>query len=362
MQFGLFMMPLHPPHRAFADGYDRDIDQIVLADQLGFREAWVGEHLTERWENAPAPDLLLAKALALTKHVMLGTGVTLLALHHPVYLAHRLAMLDHMARGRFQWGIGGGGIPTDLSLLGLDHTNPAAVRARSAEVLDVVLKLWAAEGQFTYRGAFFEIETPVFDPVKDRGYYMKPYQRPRPPIAVAASTPTSNSMRMAGERGFIPMSSSLLSRPYLADHWRLVEDGAARAGREARRSQWRIARDVLVAPTGAAARERARAVLGRNYVRHQLPNRLGTAQMASTKLAPSMPDEAVTVDYLMENVWIVGDPSECAEKIHQLHDESGGFGTLLSITTDSDDAAWDHDSLRLLMEKVAPRVAHLTGG
>ena len=64
MQLGLFMMPLHPPHRAVADGYDRDVAQIVLADRLGFREAWVGEHLTERWENAPAPDRLLAKALA----------------------------------------------------------------------------------------------------------------------------------------------------------------------------------------------------------------------------------------------------------------------------------------------------------
>ena len=115
MQFGLFMMPLHPPHRAFADCYERDVAQIVLADHLGFGEVWVGEHLTERWENAPAPDLLLAQALALTKTVRLGTGVTLLALHNPVYLAHRLAMLDHMARGRFQWGIGGGGIPTFAS-------------------------------------------------------------------------------------------------------------------------------------------------------------------------------------------------------------------------------------------------------
>ena len=359
MQFGLFMMPLHPPHRAFADGYERDVEQIVLSDQLGFREAWVGEHLTERWENAPAPDLLLAQALALTKTVRLGTGVTLLALHNPVYLAHRLAMLDHMARGRFQWGIGGGGIPTDLSLFGLDHTNPAAVRARSAEVLDVVLKLWASEGRFTYHGKFFDIDTPVLDPVKDRGYYMKPYQQPHPPIAVAASTPNSSSMRMAGERGWIPMSSSLLSRSYLGDHWRLVEAGAAGAGRQANRSQWRIARDVLVAPTSAVARERARAVLGRNYVQHQYPNRVGTAQMALTKLEPSMPDEAVTVDYLMENVWIVGDPSECVDKIQQLYDESGGFGALLAITTDSDDAGWDHESLRLLMDRVAPRVAHL---
>src|SRR5262245_50536208 len=239
MQFGLFMMPLHPPHRALADGYDRDVAQIVLADQLGFREAWVGEHLTERWENAPAPDLLLAQCLALTKRIMLGTGVTLLALHNPVYLAHRLAMLDHMARGRFQWGIGGGAIPTDLSLFGLDASDAAGVRARSAEVLEVVLQLWAAEGRFTYRGKYFDIDTPEFDPVKDRGYYMKPYQRPHPPIAVAASTPNSGSMQMAGARGFIPMSSSLLSRSFLKDHWRLVETGAARAGREASRSQWR---------------------------------------------------------------------------------------------------------------------------
>jgi alkanesulfonate monooxygenase SsuD/methylene tetrahydromethanopterin reductase-like flavin-dependent oxidoreductase (luciferase family) len=227
-------------------------------------------------------------------------------------------------------------------------------------VLDVVLKLWESEGRFTYRGKFFDIDTPVFDPVKDRGYYMKPYQRPHPPVAVAASTPDSGSMRMAGERGWIPMSSSLLSRTYLKDHWRLVEAGAVKTGRTASRSDWRIARDVLVGPTRAAARDRARVVLGRNYVQHQHPNRVGTIQMASTKLDPAMADEAVTVDYLMDNVWIVGDPSECVDQIQQLHEESGGCGTLLSITTDSDDAGWDHESLRLLMEQVAPRVAHLS--
>jgi alkanesulfonate monooxygenase SsuD/methylene tetrahydromethanopterin reductase-like flavin-dependent oxidoreductase (luciferase family) len=356
MQFGLFMMPLHPPHRSFADSYDRDVAQIVLADQLGYREAWVGEHLTERWENAPAPDLLIAQALALTKQIKLGTGVTLLALHNPMYLAHRIAMLDHMARGRFQWGIGGGAIPTDLSLFGLD---PATLRERSAEVFEVVLELWASDGRFTHHGKFFDIETPAFDSVKARGYYMKPFQRPHPPIAVAASTPDSSSMKMAGERGYIPMSSSLLARTYLNDHWKLVEDGAAKSGRVPKRSEWRIARDVLVGPTPKIARERAHTVLGRNYVQHQLPNRVGTIQMASTKLDASLPDEAVTVDYLMDNVWIVGDPSEVADKIAQLHEESGGFGTLLSITTDADDASWDHESLRLLMHDVAPRVAHL---
>src|SRR5262245_28757510 len=157
MQFGLFMMPLHPPHRAFADAYDRDVDQIVFADQLGFREAWVGEHLTERWEIAPAPDLLIAKALALTTRIKLGTGVTLLPLHNPVYLAHRVAMLDHMARGRFQWGIGGGGIPTDLSLLGLEQTKPAAVRGRADQVPDLGLHARAPGGPLTDHAQYFGI-------------------------------------------------------------------------------------------------------------------------------------------------------------------------------------------------------------
>ena len=115
MQFGLFMMPLHPPERSFTESYDRDLAQIVLADRLGYHEVWIGEHLTERWENAPAPELLIAQALLKTEKIILATGVTLLALHNPVELAHRLAMLDHLARGRFYWGIGGGAIPDGFS-------------------------------------------------------------------------------------------------------------------------------------------------------------------------------------------------------------------------------------------------------
>jgi alkanesulfonate monooxygenase SsuD/methylene tetrahydromethanopterin reductase-like flavin-dependent oxidoreductase (luciferase family) len=269
-------------------------------------------------------------------------------------------MLDHMARGRFQWGIGGGAIPTDLALFGIDPGNPAEVRARSAEVLDVVLQLWESEGNFSYHGKFFNIEAPELDPVKERGYYMKPYQQPHPPIGVAASSPQSGSIRMAGERGWIPMSSSLLARPYLKGQWQLVEAGANSAGRVAERSQWRIARDIFVAPTPALARQRARDVLGRNYVQHQYPNRVGTVQMNATKLDPAMPDAAVDVDYLMDNLWIVGDPQECADRIRALYEACGGFGTLLSITADSDDASWDHESLTLLMQEVAPRVADLS--
>jgi len=357
MQFGLFMMPLHPSYRAVADCYDRDIDQLVLADKLGFAEAWLGEHFTEKWENAPAPDLLIAKALALTENIRLGTGVTLLGMHEPVYLAHRLATLDHLARGRFNWGIGLGGIPTDMKLMGLD---PSTARGRATEALDLILALWQHEnGEFSHHGEFFNIEAPALDPVTERGLHMKPFQLPHPPIALAASTPQSNSLKIAGARGWSPMSSAILSSTNLPGHWDTVMEGAASAGVTADRSQWRIARDVFVGPTPKIARARAREVLGRNYEVHQKPSRVGTIQIQSCKIDPSMPDEAVDVDYLMENVWIVGDPAECADKIRTLHSDVGGFGSLLPITVDSDDVSWDHESLRLLAEEVGPRIEDL---
>ena len=358
MEFGLFMMPLHPPHRSIADSYDRDLDLIVKADKLGYNEAWIGEHVTEGWENAPAPELLIAKALAMTENITLATGVTLLSLHNPVELAHRIAMLDHLARGRFYWGIGARAIPTDLELYGIDSENGPEVRERSAEVLDIVLKIWEAEGKFTYKGKFHDISAPELDPVRDRGLYMKPYQLPHPPIAVASTSVASDSSRDVGARGWIPMSSSILPSNNLRGHWDVVEEGAASAGKTADRHQWRIARDVLVAKTPAEARQRAKDVLERNWYQHQHPNR-SAGLLASSKIDPEMPDDDVNVDYLMENIWIVGDPKECADQIRKLYEEVGGFGTLLAITQDPDDHQWEHECLELLMEEVGPRISDL---
>ncbi len=108
-------------------------------------------------------------------------------------------------------------------------------------------------------------------------------------------------------------------------------------------------------------RRHARAVLGRNYTEHQRPNRLGSGLIQATKIDPSMPDDALTVDYMMEHIWIVGDPEECAARIRTLYEQVGGFGHLLAITQDPDDPAWEIECLQLLKEEVGPRVADLTG-
>lgn len=89
MEIGLFLMPAHPPERSLYDATQWDLELIELADQLGYVEAWVGEHFTVPWEPICAPDLLLAQALLRTKNIKLAPGAHLLPYHHPVELAPR---------------------------------------------------------------------------------------------------------------------------------------------------------------------------------------------------------------------------------------------------------------------------------
>jgi len=358
MEFGLFMMPLHPPRRSFADSYDRDIELLVQADRLGYHEAWIGEHITEMWENAPVPELLIAQALALTERMIFATGVTMLPLHHPVDTAHRIAMLDHMARGRFYWGIGVRSLPTDLHLYGIEYNSMDDVREQGKEALEIILGLWAAEdGHFGYEGKYYQVHAPEAAPELERRLYYQPYQKPHPPIGVAASSPNSDTIRMAGERGWIPMTN--LMAQHVPQLWDKLEEGAASTGQKTDRSKLRLGREVYVGETPESAREEARIVLGRPFDEHQWINRKATGNLAMVKLDPNMSDEAVDVDYMMDHVWIVGDPQECADKIRQTYHEVGGFGHLLAITQDPDDHSLMQRSLRLLMEEVAPRVQDL---
>lgn len=102
MEIGHFATPLHPPGSNLTQTLDHDLEQLVLLDQLGYKEAWIGEHFTAAWENVPALDLLIATALAKTQNIVLGTGVSCMPNHNPFMMAQRIAQLDHQAHGRFQ--------------------------------------------------------------------------------------------------------------------------------------------------------------------------------------------------------------------------------------------------------------------
>ena len=348
-------MPSHPPERSIRDGQKRDLAELELLDALGFDEAWIGEHFTANWEPCPAPDLLIAQALLRTTQIRLGPLSHLLPFHQPVELAHRIAYLDHMAEGRYQLGIGIGALPTDHDLFG---TDPSGGRDRrmTYESADLMTRLWT-EGANDFHGEFWKSGIPQTN-LGGLGHHLKPYQEPHPPIAIAAVTPDSSNHKFAGEKGYIPVSLSVSPDDSVtAKHWDAVEEGAARSGRTPDRDQWRIIRDVYVAPTDSEARELAiGGMMGRCWREFLLPMYQGLGFGRFLKHDPSLPDEAVDLEYLADKLWIVGSPQTVADKIMALHKNTGGFGHLTMVSYDSagEEESWER-SLRLMMDEVLPR-------
>src|SRR5919204_4025252 len=180
MRLGYFAMPLHPPGADPAQTMDDDLGQLAFLDRLGFEEAWIGEHFTAQWENIPCPDLFIARALGVTTTMKLATGVSCLPNHDPLMLAHRIAQLDQMARGRFYWGVGAGGFPGDFELAGVDGKS-GEQREITRTMLDLILQLWTDPKPGLYESKYWRF--PIPQPPEDIGFglHLRPYQRPHPP-------------------------------------------------------------------------------------------------------------------------------------------------------------------------------------
>ena len=359
MELGYFAMPLHPPGADLGKTIRDDMDQIVLMDRLGYREAWIGEHFTSAWENIPSPDLFIAEALGRTERITLGTGVTCLPNHNPFHVAHRIAQLDQQAQGRFMWGIGSGALPTDFESFGVDAES-GEQRPLTLETLEMVLKIWEGLPPGHYANKFWSFNVP--ERREDLGMWMhiKPYQQPHPPIAVAGLNKGSETLQLAGERGWIPMSINYVPPWVLETHWQAVSEGAARSGRTARRSEWRIAREVFVAPTTEEAREEAlRGTLARDFLGYFRPLLVEFGFLEVAKHDPSMADDEVTAEYMVDNRYLVGSPEDVAAQIRTLYEEVGGFGVLLAGGHEWEPRATWERSMRLLAEEVMPLVADL---
>ena len=137
MELGYFSMPSHPPERGLKAGHDWDLQTLRWLDELGFSEAWIGEHHTAPWEPHPAPDLLIAQALLQTKRLKIGPGGFLLPYHHPAELANRVAMLDHLSEGRLLFGVAASGLPSDWAMFDVDGMS-GAHREMTREALDII--------------------------------------------------------------------------------------------------------------------------------------------------------------------------------------------------------------------------------
>jgi alkanesulfonate monooxygenase SsuD/methylene tetrahydromethanopterin reductase-like flavin-dependent oxidoreductase (luciferase family) len=356
MELGYFMMPLHPPGSDMTQTLEDDLRQLEVLDGLGYYEAWIGEHFTAVWENIPAPDLFIANALARTKNIKLGTGVTCMPNHNPFMIAHRIAQLDHMAKGRFQWGVGSGGFPGDFEVFGYDPKGNDH-RLMTRDAIDTVLKIWADPKPGVYEHKHWKFTIP--EPQDDLGlrFHVTPYQKPHPPIGVAGVSMNSDTLVVAGERGWIPMSINLVPSRILKTHWDSVEEGAAKTGRTPSRSQWRIAREVYVGETTEKARQEALGgVLRRDFEDYFLKLMPKMGMIDLFKVDPDMPDSHVTPEYLVDNIWIVGSPDDVTEKLQTLYDDVGGFGVLLAMGHEWQPEEQWVNSMTMLAQEVLPRL------
>ncbi len=353
MKLGTFMMPVHPPTKDRTLAFEEDVEFVIRADQLGFTEAWIGQHNTLAWEPIPSNDVFIAHVLPQTRNIRLGPGVTLVPHHHPTNIALRLAYLDHLSRGRINCGFGQSGVPTDWTMY--DLPDPRTQGLMTVEGIDLVLKLWEAEAPFDLQGEYWRIKVEHTNPEMGIGTMLRPYQKPHPPIAMSIIKRDSMAARMAGQRGYIPISTNLVPVETVANHWATYCAGAEEAGQSVPdRSLWRVSRSIYVGESNDEAWDHTRNGAFAGSFEYLLTLIRSADSLDITKKSPDIPDDQITPDYILENLCIIGDVKSCIQQLEELWDATGGFGTLLMIAHDWDDKEKWLNCMDRLVHKVLP--------
>jgi alkanesulfonate monooxygenase SsuD/methylene tetrahydromethanopterin reductase-like flavin-dependent oxidoreductase (luciferase family) len=359
MRLGYFTMPVHPIGRNPTETLREDREAIILADRLGFHDAFVGEHVTDLIENITSSMMFQATLIHSTKQIRLGTGTTNLSHLHPTLVAAHAAMFDHLSEGRFILGISPGALASDaeaLGILGEDRNK------MFAESIDVILALWERDAPYDidFPDNRFKVSTAkTLRPDTGVGYVMKPYQRPRPEIVGTVVAPFSKGVIAMGERDFHPLSANFLLDHWLKSHWDNYAEGKRKAGKVADRADWRVARTIFVGDDAAAAKRYATGDENapyRFYYRNLWTKLKRAKRDICFKLAADQPDDEVTLDFICDHLVIAGGVSEVVDRILALHELTGGFGELVYAGLDWRDPALAKRSMELMATEVMPRV------
>lgn len=341
MRFGLFSNGQR--RNAVAKvSYDEDLQEIILADQLGIDEAWISEHGVfvsyHAPDQLPSADPFICKAAALTKRIKMGPGIRALPYFHPLQVATDAAVCDHLTGGRymagFGLGIGDGG--------GLRGALPAPQRVMMREAIDIILKAWSAPEPFDWNGEVWQGKNWKIIP--------QPLTKPRMDVGIACAR-TDTTLELAAEKGFFPLMSWTNPADQIATMMQTYL-GTANADDPPRRSRIRVSRYVYVADSVEQAKRDLRDA-------DLVPIRSGRRLDAHIPPGGTIAD--VTIDLLIDRgLLIVGAPDQVYRQIKDFYDATGGFGTLLLVAgKDWGSEAQRAASMRRFMTEVAPRLAPL---
>jgi len=351
MEFGLFSNGFRP-HTTAARTYQADIEEIVLADALGFRDAYISEHHGEppyidRVDTIPAPEFMMCKAAALTKRIRMGAAVKLLHLHHPLDVAVQAAVVEHLVgEGRFIFGFGSG-FPSPLfsEARGLSFEDR---HARLRESLEIILRCWTEDQPFDLDGKYWKGKKLVALP--------RPLSRPHMPMATA--TDSEDMIRLAAERGYALLSAFFESNEVFRRKAEIYEAAGRAAGHADPRKLLAGSRAVYVADSVKQALDHLRPAVA---VEVGFQAERGFLDMLKRVYGVEVPNDARALDALVEaGIYILGDPDTVARGIRDYYEAIGGFGSFLLVggkdwTTKENRAR----SLRRFMAEVAPRLGDL---
>ena len=359
MRFGYFTMPMHPMERSWTETLKEDRAAIILADRLGFHDAFVGEHLADKLENITSSMIFLSSLIAETKTIKLATGTSNLSQMHPVLIASHAAMMDHLSEGRFILGISAGALPTDAEALGtLDQDRQKMFQ----DAIDVILEIWQ-------RDPPYDIDLPdnrykvstrkTGDLSLGTGYLAKPYQKPHPEIVGTVVAPYSKGVIAMGRRDFHPLSANFLLSKWVKTHWGNYAQGKAEIGVQADVADWRIARTIFVADDEATARrygiDDAKSPY-RAYYEQIVKKMIRARRAVIFKDHADQPDSEITVDKVLDQLVIHGTVNSVVDQILALREEVGDFGEIVYAGMDWVDPHLTKRSLQLMAEQVMPRV------
>ncbi len=342
MEFGWY----HEFHRQAEGQSDSDalamgIDQVIQAEAWGLDSVWLAEiHQQSARSVLTAPLTILAALATRTTRLMLGTGVQVLPLAHPLRLAEETATVDQISGGRLLLGVGRSGNPRAYAAYGVPYSES---RERFYETLEILKRAWTQE-VFSYEGKYWSFNEARAVP--------RPFQRPHPPIRIAgASEDTFPVLGALGYPLFVAVRSGTVSA--LAPDLVAYRDAYDAAGHPGKGEvHLRIA--VHVAETDAEAQAQAHASIMHGY--RALITQLEGAPNARRR-AELEQVRALTYDDILRDKVLIGSPDTVAERLRELRAELGIDGILAELNFGARIPEPDMmRSLRLLCQEVRPRL------
>jgi alkanesulfonate monooxygenase SsuD/methylene tetrahydromethanopterin reductase-like flavin-dependent oxidoreductase (luciferase family) len=359
MHVGLVMECDYREGRTQEEAFAEAMDIAEIAETEGLDGVWLAERHFAMHRRpvdpmgagipsiASVPLVLGAAIAARTSRVRIGTGVSVLPLCHPIRTAEEAATVDQISKGRLDFGVGRSGFPRAYSGYGIRYDES---RERFQESLDVILKAWTQEG-FTHTGKYFSTDNLTVVP--------RPYQKPHPPIWVAATTP--DTFPMVGRMGFSLVTGLRgFDVPEAVGHL-----GAYRAARRehghAGDGNVYLRIPVYVADTAAQARSEPEDSTMRSY-RRLAENFASSVGASGTTTSEERAERAerlstLTYDDVLHDRVAYGTPDMVVDRLSELRDQLGLSGVIIEPNVGGRiPLERVLHSIRLYAREVAPRL------